>query len=140
MDTASTLDHWKLLSSKIFVGIRRKSTTRFTLFLNFIIPTGTQIRKFLCSFSKFFIIFLFIRIDAFDLIGASNFNFSSMTSHIVRMLAVLTQRIGKGCSDTALSQRSRILLFQHVFLFSQFFEPWVFKSLTCCDSIIRVVN
>ena len=37
-------------------------------------------------------------------------------------------------------QRSGILLLKHIFLFSQLLEPFVFQSLTRCDSVIRVVN
>ena len=84
--------------------------------------------------------FLFVRIDSFDLICAPYFNFSSMPSHIVGMLTVLTERIRECSSYTALSQRSSILLFKHVLLFSELFEPVVFQGLGSCDSVIRVID
>ena len=39
-----------------------------------------------------------------------------------------------------MGQRSCILLFQHVLLFSELFKPAVFQGLTCCYTVIRIIN
>ena len=39
-----------------------------------------------------------------------------------------------------MSQGSSILLFEQVFLFSELFEPVMLQGLTCCYSVIRIVD
>ena len=141
MYASSTLDHWQLLGIKVFVRVRGKTTSCMRLLIIiFIVPTRSKVGQLLLSFSKFFIVFLFVWVDAFYLICAPNFNFRSVAAHVIRVLTILTERIWKGCSDTALSQTSGVLLFKHVFLFAQLFKPIMLQSLRGCNSVIRVVN
>ena len=63
-----------------------------------------------------------------------------MAAHVVRVLAVLRQRVGEGRPHARLRQRARVLLFQHVLLLAQFTEPGVLQRLTRCYSVIRIVH
>lgn len=105
-----------------------------------IIAAHHEIRKLLLCLAEFLVIFLLIGINSFDLISGSNFYFCSMSSKIIRVLTVLTERISKCSTDARLGQRASILLFEHILLLSEFFEPRVLQGLTCCYSVIRVVN
>ena len=63
-----------------------------------------------------------------------------MAAHVVRVLAVLAERVGESGSHAALGEGASVLLLQHVLLLSQLLEPWVLQCLTCSYSVIRVVN
>lgn len=63
-----------------------------------------------------------------------------MAAHVVRVLAVLRQRVGKGGPHARLRQRSGILLLQHVLLLAKFTEPGMLQGLTRCYSVIRIVH
>lgn len=92
------------------------------------------------GFTKLFITFLLVWVNSFDLICTSNFDFCTVTSHVIWMFAVLWERIGKCSSYTWLSKWASILLLQHVLLLSQLFEPGMLQGLTCCNTIIRVIH
>lgn len=103
VDAATAFNHWQLLGVKIFVRIWCKSSSMRFLMEYFILPSRSKIWQLLLSFAKLFIRFLFIGVDSFNLVGASDLNFSTMAAHILRVLAILTQWIWKSCSHTALS-------------------------------------
>ena len=63
-----------------------------------------------------------------------------MAAHVVRVFAVLTQRVREGGSDTALGKRASVLLLEHVLLLPQLLEPGMLECLGSCDPVIRVVD
>ncbi len=118
MNRTSSFYHWKLLSIQVLIRIGCESTWCRFLDKLLIILTSGQIWEFFLSLTKFFVIFLFIWINPFDLICASYFDFSTISSHVIRMFTILRKRISKSSSHTWLGQWSCILLLKQIFLFS----------------------
>jgi len=142
MYATTTFYHWKLLCMEAIVWVRCESTTTTWWFFIklFCVSTSSKIRKFLLGFSKLIITFFFIWINSFNLISASNLYFCTMSSHIIRVFAVLTQWVWECSSDTTLSKWTSILLFEHILLLPKLFEPIMFQSLGSSYSVIRIVN
>ena len=91
VDAASSFDHRKLLSGKVFIRIRCETTTdRLLSKASIIITAGGQIRKLLLGFAKLLIVLLLVRVDALDVVSTPHLNFCSVASHIIGVLAVLT--------------------------------------------------
>ena len=136
VNASTALNQWKLLGIQILIRVWSESARRFLL----IVTSICQIGQFLLVFAKFVIVFLLVRINAFDLIGASYLYFCSVAAHVIWMFAILRKWIRKGCSHAWLSQWASVLLLQHVFLLSEFFKPLMLQCLTCCNSIIRIIH
>lgn len=137
---STSFDHWELLGVEVFIGVRGKSTSKRLPRIRLLITPSCQIWKFLLGFAEFVILFLLIWINAFDLVSRAHFDLGTMASHVIRVFTVLRKAICKRCSNTAMSQRTGVLLLKHHLLLTELFEPIVFKCLTCCDTVIRIVD
>ncbi len=54
-----------------------------------VVSAISQIWQFLLRLSKLVVVFLFIGVNSFDLISASNFDLGAVATHVIRMLAIL---------------------------------------------------
>ena len=89
VDAAASLDHWKLLRVEVLVAVGGKSTTDGLLLVLLVVAARGQIRQLLLRLAKLFVVLLLIRVNAFDLVRAPNFDLRSVATHVVRMFAIL---------------------------------------------------
>jgi len=137
---STSFDHWELLGVEVFIGVRGESTSERLSWIRFLITPSSQIWKLLLGFAEFVVLFFLIWIDPFDLVSRAHFDLGTMASHVIRVFTVLRKAICKRCSNTAMCQRSSVLLLEHHLLLTKLLEPVVFKCLTCCDTVIRIVD
>lgn len=140
VDAAASLDHRKLLGVEVLVRVRGKASTHWLLVVLLVVAARGQVRQLLLGLAELLVVLLLIGVDSLDLVGASDLDLCSVAAHVVRMLAVLGQAVCESGPDTGLGKRARILLFEHVLLLSELFEPRMLQGLTSCDSVIRIVD
>lgn len=139
VDATASFDHWELLGVQVLVRVRSEAAAHWFLLILLVVPARGQVRQLLLRLPELFIMLLLIRVYAFYLVGASNFNFSSVPAHIVGVLAILGEAICESGPDAGLGQGASILLFEHVLLLPEFFEPGVLQGLTRRYAVVWVV-
>ena len=142
MDAAASLDHGQLLCVQILVWIRCEATHwLFGNLLSFILAASSgQVRQLLLGFAELVVVLFLVWKDAFDLIRGPHIHFCAMAAHVIGVFTILRKCVSKISPHAGLGMGSGVLLFQHEFLLSKFPKPRMLQGLTCCDSVIRIIN
>lgn len=89
VNTTAAFDEWELLGVEVLVRVGGEAATHRLLLVLLVVPAGGQVWQLLLSFAELFIMLFLIRVDALDLVGASDFDFGAVAAHVVGVLAVL---------------------------------------------------